>query len=200
MMPGYTRKDGYYQKAKEEGYRSRAVYKIKQIDEKFNIFREGDVVVDLGAAPGSWSEYAVERVGHGNVLAVDKERMRDIEGVSFQQGDMTDEEFLRKISIIAGEVDVVISDMAPNITGNYSMDHARSLHLAQMALEFSRQTIKKGGRFVVKVFQGEDFESYMDRVKEEFDSVYGHSPEASRESSSEMYIVGKDFKERKETR
>ncbi len=199
-MADYTRKDGYYHKAQEEGYRSRAVYKLKQIDEKFNIFKEGNVVVDLGAAPGSWSEYAVEKVGRGNVLAVDKERIRDIEGVSFQQGDMTDEEFVQKISIIAGDVDVIISDMSPNITGNYSMDHARSIYLAQMALKFCRENLKKGGRFVVKVFQGEDFEDYMDQVEEEFDSVYGHSPEASRESSSEMYIIGKDFKGKEKTR
>ncbi len=199
-MADYTRKDGYYHKAQEEGYRSRAVYKLKQIDEKFNIFKEENVVVDLGAAPGSWSEYAVEKVGRGNVLAVDKERIRDIEGVSFQQGDMTDEEFVQKISIIAGDVDVIISDMSPNITGNYSMDHARSIYLAQMALKFCRENLKKGGRFVVKVFQGEDFEDYMDQVEEEFDSVYGHSPEASRESSSEMYIIGKDFKGKEKTR
>lgn len=196
MMSGYTKKDGYYHKAKEEDYRSRAVYKIKQIDEKFNIFKKGNVVVDLGAAPGSWSEYAVEKVGVGNVLAVDKERMRSIKGVSFQQGDMTDESFLRKVSIIAGEVDVVISDMAPNITGNYSMDHARSVHLAKMALKFCQQNIKENGRFVVKIFQGEEFETYIDEVKEHFDSVYGHSPMASRESSSEMYIIGKGFKGR----
>lgn len=193
-MTGYTRKDGYYHKAKEEGYRSRAVYKLKQIDEKFNIFKEGDVVVDLGASPGSWSEYAVERVGEGNVLAVDKERMRDIEGVSFQQGDMTDKSFVQKISIIAGDVDVVISDMSPNITGNYSMDHARSIYLGEMALKFGCQTLKKDGNFLVKVFQGEDFETYMDQVGDKFYSVYGHSPDASRGSSSEMYIVGKGFK------
>ncbi len=99
-MTAYERKDGYYHKAKEEGHRSRAIYKIKQIDEKFDIFYEGNVVVDLGSAPGSWSEYAVEKVGEGNVLAVDKQRMREIDGVSFHQGDMTEEEFMRRISII----------------------------------------------------------------------------------------------------
>jgi len=193
-MAAYKRKDGYYHKAQEEGYRSRAIYKLKQIDEKFNIFKEGDVVVDLGAAPGSWSEYAVERVGEGNVLAVDKKRMRDIEGVSFHQGDMTEKEFLRRISIIAGDVDVIISDMSPNITGNYSMDHARSIYLAQQALKFCNNNLSKGGRFVVKVFQGEDFKNYLESVKDAFHSVYGHSPHASRESSSEMYVIGKNFK------
>jgi len=196
-MAAYKRKDGYYHKALKEGYRSRAIYKLKQIDEKFNIFKEGDVVVDLGAAPGSWSEYAVERVGEGNVLAVDKKRIRDIEGVSFHQGDMTDKEFLRRISIIAGDVDVIISDMSPNITGNYSVDHARSIYLAQQALKFCYANLSEGGKLVVKVFQGGDFEKYLDSVKNAFQSVYGHSPHASRESSSEMYIIGKNFKGRK---
>ncbi|MFP4002101.1 MAG: RlmE family RNA methyltransferase [Thermoplasmata archaeon] len=195
-MTAYKRKDGYYHKAQEEGYRSRAVYKLEQIDEKFNIFRKGDVVVDLGAAPGSWSEYAVEKVGKGNVLAVDKRRMREIDGVSFHQGDVTDESFLRRISIIAGDVDVVISDMSPDLTGNYSMDHARSIYLAQHALNFCDANMDRGGKFVVKVFQGEDFQDYMDKVKKYFKSVYGHSPRASRESSSEMYVIGKHFKER----
>jgi len=193
-MSAYNRKDGYYHKAKQEGYRSRAIYKLKQIDDKFNIFNDGDVVVDLGSAPGSWSEYAVERVGEGNVLAVDKKRMRDIEGVSFHQGDVTDESFLRRISIIAGDVDVVISDMSPDLSGNYSMDHARSVYLAQHALNFCKANMDKGGKLVVKVFQGEDFENYMDEVKKYFKSVYGHSPKASRESSSEMYIIGKYFR------
>ncbi len=192
-MTAYKRKDGYYHKAKEEGYRSRAVYKLKQIDEKFNIFKEGNVVVDLGASPGSWSEYAVEKVGEGNVLAIDKERMRAIDGVSFQQGDMTDEGFTRKISIIAGEVDVVISDMSPNITGNYDVDHARSVYLARQALKFCYANLRKGGRFVVKVFQGEDFRKFMEQTKKTFSSVHGYSPEASRESSSEMYIICKGF-------
>ncbi len=193
-MAAYKRKDGYYHKAQQEGYRSRAIYKLKQIDEKFNIFKEGDVVVDLGAAPGSWSEYAVECVGDGNVLAVDKKNIRDLEGVSFHQGDMTEKEFVRRISIIAGEVDVVISDMSPNITGNYSMDHARSIYLAQQALNFCYANLSRGGKFVVKVFQGDDFKNYLESVKEAFHSVYGHSPRASRESSSEMYVIGKSFK------
>lgn len=196
-MTAYERKDGYYHKAKEEGHRSRAIYKIKQIDEKFDIFYEGNVVVDLGSAPGSWSEYAVEKVGEGNVLAVDKQRMREIDGVSFHQGDMTEEEFMRRISIISGDVDVVISDMAPDLTGNYSMDHARSIHLARKALEFCYHNMIDGGRLVVEVFQGEDFEDFLEEVESLFVSVYGHSPKASRESSSEMYVIGKNFKEGK---
>ncbi len=194
-MAAYKRKDGYYHKAKDEGYRSRAIYKLKQIDDKFDILYPGDVVVDLGCVPGSWSEYAVEQAGEGNVLGIDKERMRDIDGVSFQRGDMTEDQFMRRVSIIAGDVDVVLSDMAPDLTGNYSVDHARSIHLAKKALEFCYNNMVDGGRFVVKVFQGEDFEDYMEQVEGLFESVYGHSPKASRESSSEMYIIGKNFKE-----
>jgi len=193
-MCAYKRKDGYYRKAKKEGYRSRAIYKLKQIDEKFYIFNPGDVVVDLGAAPGSWSEYAVEVVGRGNVVAIDLERMRDIEGVSTYQGDLTDDEVLNRLSIIAGDVDVVISDMAPNISGNYSMDHARSVYLSQRALKFCDMSLKEGGNFVVKIFQGEDFKNFLEDVKSQFSFVKAHSPKASRESSSEMYIIGKGFK------
>ncbi len=194
LMCAYKRKDGYYHKAKEEGYRSRAIYKLKQIDEKFYVFDQGDTVVDLGAAPGSWSEYAVERVGKDNVIAIDLVRMRDIEGVSIYQGDLTDDEVLNRLSIIAGEVDVVISDMAPDISGNYSMDHARSLYLAQRALKFCDVALKKGGHFVVKIFQGEDFKNFLEDVKSQFSFVKAHSPKASRESSSEMYIIGKGYK------
>ncbi|MGM0405748.1 MAG: RlmE family RNA methyltransferase [Thermoplasmatota archaeon] len=193
-MCAYKRKDGYYYKAKKEGYRSRAIYKLKQIDEKFYIFNLGDVVVDLGAAPGSWSEYAVEVVGEDNVIAIDLDRMRDIEGVSTYQGDLTDDEVLNRLSIIAGDVDVVISDMAPNISGNYSMDHARSVYLSQRALEFCDMSLKNGGNFVVKIFQGEDFKNFLEDVKSQFSFVKAHSPKASRESSSEMYIIGKGFK------
>ncbi len=192
-MSAYQKKDGYYRKAKEEGYRSRAVYKLKQIDKKFNIFSQGDIVVDLGAAPGSWSQYAVERVGEGNVLAIDLERMRDLDGVSFYKGDLTDDDFVQRAATLAGDVDVVISDMAPNISGNYSMDHARSVYLAQRALYFCGITLVKGGDFVVKVFQGEDFNSFLSDVKELFDFAKATSPKASRDSSSEMYVVGKRF-------
>ncbi len=193
-MSAYKRKDGYYYKAKEEGYRSRAVYKLMQIDQKYNIFQEGKTVVDLGASPGGWSQYAVEQVGEGNVLALDLERMRDIEGVNFYQGDLREEEVVNKISIISGEVDVVLSDMAPNISGNYSMDHARSIYLARCALDFAKNNLKKGGDFVVKVFQGEDFEDFLEDVKYYFDYARGFSPKASRSSSSEMYIIGKRLK------
>ncbi|MFO7991491.1 MAG: RlmE family RNA methyltransferase [Thermoplasmata archaeon] len=192
-MCAYKRKDGYYYKAKKEGYRSRAVYKLKQLDDKFNIFSSEDVVVDLGAAPGSWSQYAVERVGEDNVIAVDLQRMRDIDGVDVYQGDLTDDETLNRLSIIAGDVDVVISDMAPNISGNYSMDQARSVYLASRALEFCKVALKPGGKLVVKVFQGDDFEDYLEMVNRYFSFVRCSSPKASRDSSSEMYVIAKGF-------
>ncbi len=193
-MCAYRKKDGFYRKAKEEGYRSRAVYKLKQIDERFNIFRKGDIVVDLGAAPGSWSQYAVERVGEDNVMAIDLQRIRDIDGVTVYRADVTDEVEMQRMAIIAGEVNVVISDMAPDITGNYSMDHARSIYLARSALDFCGRVLKEGGVFVVKVFQGEDFKNFLDELEKFFYSVRCHSPKASRDSSSEMYVIAKGFK------
>ncbi|MFW6041217.1 MAG: RlmE family RNA methyltransferase [Thermoplasmatota archaeon] len=192
-MCAYKKKDGYYRKAKEEGYRSRAIYKLKQIDERFHILDSGDIVVDLGAAPGSWSEYAVEKVGKGNVLAIDLDHIRDIEGVSIYRGDLTDDEVLNRLKIIAGDVDVVLSDMSPNISGNYSLDHARSIYLAQRALKFCRMAMNRDGNFVVKVFQGKDFNQYLKEVKQHFDFVKAHAPKASRDSSSEIYVVAKKF-------
>ncbi len=192
-MCAYNKKDGYYKKAKKEGYRSRAVYKLKQIDEKFNIFKKGYTVLDLGAAPGGWSQYAVEVVGEGNVMAVDLVGMRDIEGVEQYRGDVTKEEDIRRITLIANEVDVIISDMAPNISGNYSLDQARSVYLARSALQVCHWTLKPGGNLVVKVFQGEDFENLLDDVKKYFRFVKCHSPKASRNTSSEMYIIGKGY-------
>ncbi len=192
-MSAYKHRDGYYHMAKKEGYRSRAVYKLKQMDERFNIFKTGDKVVDLGAAPGGWSQYAVEAVGEGNVIALDLERMPDIEGVDFYQGDLRDDETASRIADITGGVDVVLSDMAPKFTGKHTMDQARSLYLAECALEFCDRTLKNGGSFVVKILQGPDFNYFLDKVKNRFKDVKCNSPKASRSSSAEMYIVAKHF-------
>ncbi len=198
-MSAYKRKDGYYRMAKKEGYRSRAVYKLKQIDERFNIFKQGYKVVDLGASPGGWSEYAVEAVGEGNIVAVDLERMPDIDGVDFYKGDLTEDETVRRIAEITGGADVVLSDMAPKFTGKHSMDQARSLYLAECALEFCEWTLKDGGSFVVKIIQGPDFNRFLDKVRRRFKDVKCFSPKASRSSSAEMYVVCKQFvKQRKD--
>lgn len=192
-MSAYNKKDGFYRRAKKEGYRSRAVYKLKQIDEKFNIFQPDLTVLDLGAAPGGWSQYAVEMVGPGNVMAVDLKGMRDVDGVEQYRADVTDEAAMRRILIIADEIDVVISDMAPDISGNYSLDQARSVYLARSALDVCRWVLREGGSFVVKVFQGEDFNDLLEEIRGCFRFVKCHSPEASRDSSSEMYVIGKGF-------
>ena len=198
-MAAYKRKDGYYKKAKKEGYRSRAVYKLKQIDEKFNVLKHGMKVVDLGAAPGSWSEYAVEMVGEGNVIAVDLNRIPDIPGVTFYKGDMTDEETVSYVAELSGGVDVVVSDMAPKFTGDHSLDQARSLYLGECALKFCQRTLKPGGDFIVKVLQGTDFNNFLNKVRLHFEDVKCHSPVASRSSSTEMYVVAQGFiKQRKD--
>lgn len=185
----------YYRQAKKENYRSRAAYKLKQINERFEVIQVGDRVVDLGASPGGWSQVAVETVGTaGKVVSSDIKRMRPIEGVEFVVGDIrekkTVEEILQKLG---GAADVVISDMAPNISGNYSVDHARSIELCEFALEFAKQSLREGGRMVVKVFEGDLYGEFLSKLKKNFNSVKGHNPRASRPASSEIYVIAKGF-------
>lgn len=190
----YDKKDGYYRKAKAEGYRSRATYKLKQIDRKFHVIKQDQRVVDLGAAPGGWSQVAVELAGPGNVLAVDIRSMEPVEGVHFVRADVTTEEFLSKVAEWSEHVDVVLSDMAPDITGHYSMDQARSVHMAEWALKVSKSVLRKGGNSVVKVFQGDMFSDLLAEYRLAFSKVKCYSPEASRKASSETYIVAKGFR------
>ena len=191
-------KDHYYNKSKQEGYRSRAAYKLQQLDEKYSILSAGDTVVDLGAAPGGWLQVAAERVGEqGRVIGVDLQRIDDLDDaddsvapVETVRGDMTDEETRAEVREVAGgDVDVVVSDMAPNMTGEYSVDHARSVHLARQALDTALDLLGGGGNFVVKVFEGKDLADFRDDVEREFDDVWTTSPDASRDASSEVYIV-----------
>jgi len=188
-----NRKDHYYNKSKQEGYRSRAAYKLKQIDDRYSILSAGDVVVDLGAAPGGWLQVERERVGDGGrVVGVDLQRIDPIDGVETVKGDMTDAETRAEIRELAGDrVDVVVSDMAPNMTGEYGLDHARSVHLARTAFETALAVLDGGGAFVVKVFDGPDFAAFRRDVEREFDKVWTTSPDASRESSSELFVVAK---------
>jgi 23S rRNA (uridine2552-2'-O)-methyltransferase len=190
------KKDGYYRKAKAEGYRSRAAFKLIQMNEKFSIIREGDVVVDLGAAPGGWSQVALELTGQdGLVLAVDRKRMMPIEGVRLVRGDLTDSETVELVrKEIGGEADVVISDMAPRLSGNKHVDHGKSMFLAEAALKFSTRTLRGRGNFVAKAFQGDMFPEYMGRVSSLFEFSKSHSPKASTSSSRETFIVAKGFK------
>ncbi len=188
------KKEHYYRQAKKTGYRARSAYKLKQINDKHHVISAGDVVIDLGSAPGGWSQVAKEIVGeNGRVVGVDITGIEPIEGVIFIRGDAKKQETKKKILEVAGRADVVISDMSPNITGHYSMDHARSVDLAEFALEIACSTLKKGGNLVVKVFQGDMFKQYFDGVKNKFRFVKGHSPSASRKSSSEIYVVARGY-------
>jgi 23S rRNA (uridine2552-2'-O)-methyltransferase len=187
-----TRKDDYYNRAKQEGYRSRAAYKLKQLDEEAGLISEGDTVVDLGAAPGGWLQVANELAGNsGTVVGVDLQRIKPIDGVATVHGDMTEESTREEVIDMVGEADVVVSDMAPNMTGEYSLDHARSVYLARMAFETSLELLAPGGDFVAKVFEGPDTDDLRADIDEEFEYVRTIHPKASRDSSSELFMVGK---------
>jgi len=197
-----SRKDDYYNRAKQQGYRARSAYKLKQLDDTADLFDDGDTVVDLGAAPGGWLQVAAEKVGpQGKVVGVDLQRIDDLEPhqVSTVRGDMTEERtrdrLRRELGSEDGEtvVDLVVSDMAPNMTGEYELDHARSVHLARIAYETALQFLNPGGDFVAKVFQGRDLEDLREEISESFQYVRTVSPDASRDASSEVFLVGKGY-------
>ena len=189
--------DPYVQKAKAEGYRSRAAYKLLELDKKDRLLVPGQLLVDLGAAPGSWSQVAVGRVGSkGRVVAVDLLPMAPLPGVQFVQGDFREQEVLDALLAALGgrKADLVISDLAPNISGIGVSDQARSMHLCELALEFARQCLKPGGSLLVKVFQGAGFTEFLADMRKTFEKVGSRKPEASRGRSSEMYLLGRGFK------
>lgn len=188
------RNDHYVQMAQKEGYRSRAAYKLLEIDDKDKLLFPGAFVADLGAAPGSWSQVASKRVGSkGLVLALDILPMEPIAGVDFILGDFREEEVLQTLEnrLLERKLDVVISDLAPNISGMAVMDQARAFHLTELALEFAVQHLKPGGHFLVKVFQGSDFNEYLNQMRTIFTQVVTRKPKASRDRSSEIYLLGK---------
>jgi len=189
------RRDYYYKKAKDMDYRSRASFKLKQIDERFHILRRGAKVVDLGAAPGGWLQVARESVGPaGKVVGLDLQPIEPIEGVSTIRGDIREEQTVQELlSLIGGKADVVLSDMSPNISGNYSTDHARSVELCSHGLVFATKVLKKGGSMVMKIFQGDLMNEFVSEVRRYFGEVRLHGPKASRSSSSEIYIIARDF-------
>ncbi len=189
------KREHYYRLAKKLNYRSRASFKLAQIDEKFHIFRQGDAVTDLGAAPGGWLQIAKERVGEtGKVVGVDLQKIDPLEGVQTIRGDMLKPETAEKLKeLLGGKADVVISDMSPNISGSYCMDHARSVELCTYALNFARQVLKPNGNLVMKIFEGDMMKGFLNDVRSSFHSVKLHSPKASRDSSSEIYIIAKGF-------
>ena len=185
----------YYKLAKKTGYRSRASYKIMQIDDRFGIFKEGDSVVDLGASPGGWLQVAKERVGEeGFVIGVDLRPIKPMEGVPTIVGDITDDATMKKLlDMFEGQADVIISDMAPNICGHYSTDHARSIDLCMYAVNVCDRILKKNGKLVMKVFYGDMFHTLLSALEARFSSVKVHSPDASRPTSSEVYVICKGF-------
>ncbi len=190
------RRDPYVARSREEGYRSRAAYKLQQLDAGERLLRSGMVVVDLGAAPGGFSQYAAERVGaKGRVVAIDLLPMDPIAGADILQGDFSSEATLASLRATLGErgVDLVISDMAPNITGNRAVDQPRGMLLAELALEFAREQLNPGGDLVVKLFQGEGFEAFVTDVRSSFDRVRMIKPAASRSASREMYLLARQL-------
>jgi 23S rRNA (uridine2552-2'-O)-methyltransferase len=189
------KRDKYYRLAKREHYRSRAVYKLKQIDYRYDLIRPGDTIVDLGASPGGWSQVAVELGGaESKVFALDLDRFVPIEGVTFIKGDIRDAEIAERLmSLVPDGVDVVLSDMAPNISGNYSYDHARSIELCEHALAFASKVLCDGGNFVAKMFSGDMSNGFVRRVGHMFYEVHVHRPRATREQSSEEYVIGLEF-------
>ncbi|MBP5394304.1 MAG: RlmE family RNA methyltransferase [Candidatus Methanomethylophilaceae archaeon] len=185
----------YYKLAKKMDYRSRASFKLMQIDDRFNIFHDGDRVVDLGAAPGGWLQVAKERVGEeGFVIGVDLRKIQPLEGVPTIVGDITDDATMKRLlDMFQGQADVIISDMAPNICGHYSTDHARSIDLCMYAVNVCDRILKKNGKLVMKVFYGDMFRSLLRELESRFQSVKVHSPDASRPTSSEVYVIAKRF-------
>jgi 23S rRNA (uridine2552-2'-O)-methyltransferase len=185
------RQDYYYWEAKKKGYRSRAAFKLIQMNRTFKLIRSGDYVLDLGASPGGWSQVASE-IG-AKVVAVDINPMKAIEGVTFIQGDITERSTLDKIKEVCGEYDVIISDASPKITGKWTIDHLRSVDLAMASFEIAKEVLKPGGNFVVKIFQGEEVRKLYDHFKSYFRFKKFHSPQASRKRSAEVYFIGKRF-------
>ncbi|GAA5137539.1 23S rRNA (uridine(2552)-2'-O)-methyltransferase RlmE [Thalassotalea piscium] len=189
--------DEYVKKAQKLGLRSRAYFKIEEINSKDKLIKPSMKVVDLGAAPGGWSEYAVKAVGDsGQVVACDILPIDPIAGVDFLQGDFREEVVLDALltKINGKNIDVVMSDMAANFTGNDAADAARSMYLVELALDMCHQVLKKNGAFVVKVFQGQGFEQFMKEVKNVFNTVKTRKPDSSRARSREVYIVATGFK------
>lgn len=189
--------DEYVKRARKEGYRSRAVYKLKELDTRDRLLRPGQKVVDLGAAPGAWSQYLVERVGaSGRVIALDILPMEALPGVEVLQGDFNEQRTLDALmAALAGQpIDLVISDIAPNISGIETVDQARVMGLAELALDFSTRVLKPGGSFLVKVFQGRGFPELYRVMQGRFSKVVTRKPKASRARSAELYLLATGFR------
>ncbi len=184
--------DEYVKRAQREGWRSRAVYKLEELDQKYRFFRPGMTVVDLGAAPGGWSQYAVKATGgKGAVFALDILPMDPLPGVVFIEGDFRDAAVLAHFKAELGDrpIDLVMSDMAPNISGMGAVDQPRAMYLVELAVDFARELLRPGGSFVCKVFQGEGFDALVQSLRREYDRISVRKPKASRPRSREVYLV-----------
>jgi 23S rRNA (uridine2552-2'-O)-methyltransferase len=189
------KRDKYYRAAKREHFRSRSAFKLIQIQEKFGVMEEGWAVLDLGSSPGGWSQVSRSIVGdEGAVFAVDIVGMTPIEGVKFFHGDLRDVPFLSELVSSIGAVDVVISDMAPRLSGNKPYDQARALELAEIAFDVACACLRDGGNFVTKAFRGEDFEPFLSRVSSRFQRTKATSPPATSKGSAEVFVIAKGFK------
>ena len=192
-MPGQGRQgrsDAFQRKARREGYRARSAYKLMDIQKRSKIFKKGSIVLDLGAAPGGWSQVALEFMEEeGKLVGVDLQHILPLKGATFIQGDLRDKDIREELQKLIPKADVVISDMSPNLSGTYSIDQARSVELSSLALEIAAE--RNAQSFVVKVFEGSDFQEFRKAVKAEFGSVRTLSPEASRKQSSEVYLIAK---------
>lgn len=189
--------DPYVQRAKAEGYRSRAAFKLMEVDARDRLLRPGMVVVDLGAAPGSWCQVVAGRVGaKGRILALDLLEMAPIPGVDFLQGDFLDDALVARFEarLEGRRVDLVLSDMAPNMSGIGSADQARAMGLCELALDFARRHLAPGGGFLVKTFQGSGFTEFRAAMQADFRSIVVRKPDASRDRSAEVYLLGMGFK------
>lgn len=190
-------RDPYVQQARRDGWRSRAVYKLEQINDKEQLLRPDMVVVDLGSAPGSWSQYVTEKLkGRARIVAVDLLQMDALPSVEFVQGDFTEEEVYERLceAIGDGKADLVMSDMAPNISGTKSVDQPRSMYLVELALDMARRVLKPGGSFVSKLFQGEGFDEFVKDARRSFERVRVIKPAASRAGSREVYLVARNYR------
>lgn len=189
-------RDPYVQMARRDGWRSRAVYKLEQIVEKERLLRPGMVCIDLGAAPGSWSQYLVHRLkGNVRVIAVDLLPMEALPGVEFIQGDFTEDEVLQALLEMLGDdrADLVMSDMAPNISGQKAVDQPRSMYLAELALDLAKKTLRANGDFICKLFQGHGADEFIAAARQSFKTVKVLKPKASRPRSSEVYLVARNY-------
>ncbi|AOE48975.1 23S rRNA methyltransferase [Kangiella sediminilitoris] len=189
--------DPYVKRSQKEGYRSRAVYKLEELDKKYKLIKPGCTIVDLGAAPGGWSQYAAYKVGDkGKIFALDILQMDPLPDVDFIKGDFREEAVLNQLMSAIGEqkATLVLSDMAPNMSGMDAIDQPKAMYLAELALELARDVLSQGGSYVVKVFQGEGFDEYIRECRASFSKVMIRKPDASRDRSREVYVIGQGFK------